>query len=198
MNVSEPVFESIDYYTAAEFSRWLAQQEARGDEHDYELLNGRIVMIPPAGWPHGSCESLLIAAFQQFVRARELGRVFGSSQGFELPSGDVVAPDLSFVSRERWEKAPPPARGEFLHLTPDLVVEILSTRTASRDRGEKRAIYERNGVREYLLVDPLLERVTVLSLEGQRYGGPEVFEADQAARSRLLAGLELSVAELFS
>ena len=32
----------------------------------------------------------------------ESGLVFGSSQGFELPTGDTVEPGACYVSRERW------------------------------------------------------------------------------------------------
>jgi Uma2 family endonuclease len=88
------------------------------------------------------------------VKQRRNGKVLDSSQGFELPSGDTVEPDHSFVSNERWDAAPAPKLGEFLKVVPDLVVEVLSQKTASQDRGEKKAIYERNGVREYWLVDP--------------------------------------------
>jgi Uma2 family endonuclease len=45
-----------------------------------------------------------------------------------------------------------------LRIVPDLVVEVLSRKTASQDPGEKKAIYERNGVREYWLVDPRTRR----------------------------------------
>ena len=43
------------------------------------------------------------------LEARGLGLVFGSSQGFALPSGDTVAPDTAVVLRQTWEAAPPPS-----------------------------------------------------------------------------------------
>lgn len=55
-----------------------------GDDNRYELLNGRIVLNPPAGWPYGEGEADALGPIQQFVRRRELGRVFGPSQGFDL------------------------------------------------------------------------------------------------------------------
>lgn len=193
----QPVFESVDTFTPEEFGRWVEERQARGDTHRYELLHGRIVMTPPAGWPHGEVESALCAALRAFVRAGRLGRVFGSSQGFELPSGEIVEPDVSFVSAERWDAAPPPEEGKFLRVVPDLVVEILSTATASRDRGEKRAIYERDGVREYWLVDPRPRRVSVLALSGARFGAPRTWDAEGAAESALLTGFRLPLEEIF-
>ena len=74
-------------------------------------------------------------------------------QGFDLPSGDTVAPDVSFTSKARWDAAPPPRPGKYLQVVPDLVVEVLSRSTKTRDRGEKKAIYEANGVAEYWLVN---------------------------------------------
>ncbi|MBI3185449.1 MAG: Uma2 family endonuclease [Myxococcales bacterium] len=192
----EPVFESVDTFTPEEFARWVGEREFRGDLHHYEFLHGRIVMMTPAGWPHGSAEARLLMALGQYVVTRILGQVFGSSQGFALPSGDVVEPDVTFVSNERWAQASP-REGEFLKVVPDLVMEILSQSTASRDRGEKKGIYERNGVREYWLADTRSRRISIFNLEGDRFGAPQVAEADEVARSRLLPGFEVRVADAF-
>lgn len=54
---------------------------------------------------------------------------------------------------------------------PDLAVEILSPATARRDRGKKRQLYERAGVREHWIIDPDRGRVTVHRLEDGRYDG---------------------------
>ena len=157
----ELIFESTRTVTPEEFATFVATREAAGDTGHYELLNGRVVMSPPAGYPHGEVGSNVQRLLASFVWDRKLGRVFDSSQGFELPSGDMVEPDHAFVSHERWAMAPAPESGRFLRVGPDLIVEVLSGRTATQDRGEKKAIYDRKGVLEYWLVDPRAEEVTV-------------------------------------
>ena len=62
--------------------------------------------------------------------------MLGSSAGYDLPSGDTLEPDVSFLSAARLAAGPAPERGRFLRIVPDLVVEILSDSTAKRDRGE--------------------------------------------------------------
>jgi Uma2 family endonuclease len=131
------------------------------------------------------------------VKARKLGFVCDSSQGYELPSGDTVEPDHSFVSAARWSAAPAPEAGKFLRVVPDLVVEVLSTGTSSRDRGEKKAIYALNGVREYWLVDARARELVVFSLAGSAYDLGRRHALDERASSTVLEGLELAVADLF-
>lgn|SRR5690606_3463686 len=46
------VFESTRTVTPKEFAEFVATREAAGDTGHYELLNGRVVMSPPAGYPH--------------------------------------------------------------------------------------------------------------------------------------------------
>lgn len=189
-------FESTSGVSQEDFAEWCRQIEGR-DPNFYELLNGRMVMTPPAGYPHGSVEINVGTLIAEFVKARKLGKVFGPSQGFDLPSGDTLGPDCSFVSVDRWAAAPPPETGRYLRVVPDLVVEILSLSTASRDRGEKKAIYERNGVREYWLVDPRACRVTVFVQLDGRFDPGRILEAGERFESTCLSGLEVEVASLF-
>jgi Uma2 family endonuclease len=130
------------------------------------------------------------------VRPRRNGKVLDSSQGFELPSGDTVEPDHSFVSKERWDAAPAPKFGEFLKAVPDLVVEVLSQKTASQDRGEKKAIYELNGVREYWLVDPRARTLTVFLLADGRFDSGRTLSEEQRWQSHVLDGLDFAIREL--
>ena len=125
-------------------------------------------------------------------------KVFGSSTGYDLPSGDTLEPDASFVSNERWSKGPQVGRRQFLKIVPNLVVEILSPATAQRDRVEKKRIYEVNGVDEYWLIDPVRREVTVFQLIDGRYSPGKRSRASQNLRSRLLPGFKLPVESLFA
>jgi Uma2 family endonuclease len=193
----EVVFESTRTMTQGAFEEWV-RARPRGDCNRYELLHRRIVRTPPAGYPHGEIEANLVSVLTPFVKQRGKGKAFGSSQGYALPSGDTVEPDVSFVSGERWNAAPPPAEGAFLRVVPDFVVEILSAGTRSRDRGEKRAIYEANCVREYWLVDRDAREIVAFALDETGHYGPErVFSEGQQALSTVLDGFVVEVREVF-
>ncbi len=154
-----------------------------------EFLFGCIVAEPPARWPHGKVGASLGSRLVSFVEQRGLGLAFDASQGFALPSGDTVEPDVAVVLHATWEAAPPPVYGRFLRVVPDLVVEVLSTSTAWRDRSVKRGIYERNGVREYWLVDTRRREITVLTRGARgRFASADPVSGDTPARSTLLPG----------
>ena len=191
----ELAFESTRSVTREEFAAWLATRP-RTDCNHYELLRGRVVMTPPAGYPHGLVEGAVSRVLAPFVHERGLGVLMGSSQGFELPSGDTVEPDVSVVLAERWAAARPEV-GAFLRVVPDLIVEILSPSTAPRDRGEKRDIYEQNGVREYWIIDPRQRQLTVFTLVESAFDAGVVYATSDASRSALLPDLTIDVAALF-
>ena len=140
--------------------------------------------------------AIVVGTLGPHVRERKLGRVFASSQGFELPSGDTVEPDTSFVSKERWKSIPKEDWGKFIRIVPDLVVEVLSPSNKSRDRGEKKAIYERNGVREYWLLDPIARHLTIFHLENGRYASGFQFFEDDTVVSKVLPDLSFQLLTL--
>jgi Uma2 family endonuclease len=193
---AETAFRSEETFTQEEFWDWL-QERPSSDLHHYELIGGRIVMTPPAGYPHGGIGSRLVRRLANFVEPRDLGVVFDASTGYDLPSGDTLEPDVSYVSRERLAAGPSPRRGRFLRVVPDLVVETLRRSTRRRDLEEKRAIYAQNGVDEYWIVDADSRSVAILHRVGGAFGAEEMVTSGRL-RSRVLAGLEFDVAELFA
>lgn len=191
----DTAFRSDLQFDQPAFRRWLKRRPA-SDLNHYELIDGRIVMTPPAGWPHASIGSTLNRLLSQHVLDGRLGVVLDSSAGYDLPSGDTVEPDVSFIDSERFAAGPAPVRGRFLTIVPTLVVEILSPATSRRDRTEKKAVYERNGVSEYWIVDPAKENVTVFCLRGQRYSSARPITAG-AIRSRVLPRLHITARQIF-
>ena len=192
--MGETAFRSDERFTQDEFRRWLDERPSSDINH-YELIGGRIIMTPPAGWPHARIGARVVMRLGHHVSDANLGIVLDSSAGFDLPSGDTVEPDVSFISRERFAAGPPPERGEFLRIVPTLVVEILSRSTARRDR-TKKAVYARNAVAEYWIVDPDARTVTLHLLADGAYGAGRVF-ASGRIESPTLPAVGVTIEELF-
>lgn len=191
----ETAFQSDETFDQISFRRWLRRRPA-DDLNHYELIDRRIVMTPPAGWPHAPIGSTIGHLLSGFVRRNRPGTVLDASAGYDLPSGDTVEPDVSFISNRRRAAGPTPVRGQFVRIVPDLVVEILSPATSRRDRTEKKAVYERNGVDEYWLVDPVKRAVTVFHLDGGRYGAARPITRGRM-RSRVLPEMHLTIEQIF-
>jgi Uma2 family endonuclease len=80
----------------------------------------------------------------------------------------------------------------------DLVMEVVSGDDRRRDLETKRFEYARAGIAEYWVVDPQRKEITVLTLAGQRYEVHGTFTPGEKAESRLLAGFQVSVADVFA
>jgi Uma2 family endonuclease len=127
-----------------------------------ELVYG-VVREPPApAYGHQSVVTRLTALLDDHVRRVHLGDVCVSPVDVVLDptAALVVQPDIVFVSQLRRSIIRDRVWG-----APDLVVEVLSSRTATRDRTIKLQWYRRYGVREYWLVDPGRHTVDVGPLE---------------------------------
>ena len=129
--------------------------------HRYELVEGRLLVMTPAGGLHGAVGMRLAAAVSAHVDQHRLGIVLSADTGFILATDPdtVRAPDIGFVSRGRI-----PADGipkAFWRCAPDLAVEVLSPTDVRREVDEKIEDYLRHGVRLVWFVEPAACRVTV-------------------------------------
>lgn len=107
-----------------------------------------------------------------------------------------LEPDILFVGRA--PAALVTDRG--VEGSPDLVVEVLSPSTATRDRGIKLERYRLYGVPEYWIVDPDAESIEVWSLadgarEAVRFDGGSVLQWAPAGRG---PSLDIELDELFA
>jgi len=81
---------------------------------------------------------------------------------------------------------------------PDLVIEILSKSTASKDTKKKRKLYERFGVKEYWIVDPLHEIIWIYRLEeGNKYGNSEVYTKEDKLKVGIFDDLVIDLNVIF-
>jgi Uma2 family endonuclease len=97
---------------------------APDDGYKYELVDGEIRRMSPAGWRHGFVCARLSARLVEFVTSHKLGYIATCDPGVRLPQGNVRAPDIGFVAVGRFEGEKVPAG--FTSVIPDLAVEVLS------------------------------------------------------------------------
>jgi Uma2 family endonuclease len=97
----------------------------------------------------------------------------------------VVQPDVFIVS----DLKKIDARG--VRGAPDWVAEVLSPSTARHDRTVKLAAYERAGVREVWLIDPVNLTLTIYRLEAGCYGRATTLE--HKGRTRLTAVPDVTI-----
>ena len=79
---------------------------------------------------------------------------------------------------------------------PDLAIEVLSPGTAARDKGVKRDLYARFGVREYWIVDPTTESVAVFQLDVQQ-NETRTYTEDRVP-SVMVEGFEIGIEQIFA
>ena len=85
-----------------------------------------------------------------------------------FPDGSLFRPDFTFISAANSEITFDNRYSTF-HGVPDMVAEIFSRSTMKRDMGIKKDIYERNGVKEYWLINPWSETIEVYLLRDGKY-----------------------------
>lgn len=157
-----------------------------------ELLYG-VVREPPAPfYPHQAVVTRLTALLDRHVHRFGLGRVCVSPVDvvFDKDAALVLQPDLIFVSAERLHIIKDRVWG-----APDLTIEVLSPRTAERDRTQKLGWYRHYGVQESWLVDPQASTVEVCDLSNA--GSSVMFEGSSQIRSRVLPRLRLRTRSVF-
>jgi len=160
----------------------------------YELLHGELRMVPAPTTEHQFISRNLEFILYHFVRIHDLGTVLYAPVDVVFGQGDdreVVQPDILYISHQRRHII----TEEEIQGVPDLIVEILSPGTEQRDRGYKKHLYGRYGVREYWIVDPASRTV-------ETYGGHDFdclrrLTENQTLTSPLFPGLEIVLKEVF-
>ena len=164
------------------------------EDKRYEILDGELYMVAAPNIRHQSVSFSLEVALFQHVKNKGLGRVLHAPCDLILSEEDVIQPDILFVCKERAGII-----GEMnVRGAPDLVIEILSAGTRSKDMEVKRKIYAGFGVQEYWIVDPEAATTEVLVWSELGYVTVRVYGKSDRLSSPLLPNLNLPLSEVFA
>lgn len=124
-----------------------------GDIGPCELIDGRIVPMPPAGEEHGMVEFTLGRKLGNFVEDNQAGRIVGGETGIYIRRNPdrIRGADIAFIARDRVSDKP---SAGFLEIAPDLVVEVTSPNDRWQAIRKKLEDYFSIGVQWVWLVEP--------------------------------------------
>ncbi len=162
------------------------------DGFRYDLLDGELIRMSPAGEQHGRIAAELLRRVGNYVADHHVGRVYAAETGFQLEPGrpTVQGPDLAFVRAERVQ----PSHSYALQ-APDLAVEVRSPSDRRRLVMEKVGRYLAAGTPLVWLVEPAQQRITVF-VAGQP---PRLLGTDDVLDGgEVLPGFRLPVREVFA
>jgi Uma2 family endonuclease len=158
------------------------------------MFDGDLYASPRPALPHANAAGVLFAeVHKSFHRKGPGGWVILYEPELHFGS-DVLVPDLAGWRRARLPKVPAEA---YLTLAPDWICEVLSTSTEALDRGKKLRIYAREGVAHAWLVDPLAQRLEVMSLETGRWTPLGRHEGVAGVRAAPFEAIELELGALW-
>ena len=127
------------------------------DFNRYETIAGELFVTPAPTVRHQLVLARLNLVLANYVERHDLGWLLFARTDVVFDPLTLVEPDLLFVARARRDVL---AEHE-ITAAPDLVIEALSPSTAHTDRGRKRALYQKHGVREYWIVDAKENRLEI-------------------------------------
>src|SRR5258708_14880926 len=146
--------------------RWTYEEYYKlDDDQRYEIIDGNLLMAPAPDTSHQNWSRNLFRILDEYVRKHKLGEVFYAPLDVILDAGNVIEPDLVFVSTANAGLIQ--RRGVFG--APDLLIEIVSPSSVRRDRYDKKELYARFGVKEYWIGDPANRTLEILTLKNGRY-----------------------------
>ena len=173
-----------DYYTAEDY--WSLPEGERA-----ELIDGKFYDMAPPSRIHQEIVSGLHYAVRKYISNHNgICKVYPAPFAVNLDADDKdwVEPDVTVIcDLNKLTK-----RG--CSGAPDLVFEVVSPSSRKLDYGIKNVIYSQSGVREYWIVDPIKERVTVYHYEEDV--APVIYGFDQDIPVGIYPGLTIKINDL--
>ncbi|MDR1559618.1 MAG: Uma2 family endonuclease [Clostridiales bacterium] len=127
------------------------------ENRTYEKIDGKIYLMARPSLNHVTISANIWKIFSRFL-AGKVCKAYIEPDVF-LDDDNNFVPDVIIVCDKSKRK------GKGIYGAPDLVAEVLSPSTAKIDLADKKAAYEKHGVKEYWIIDPVSKAISVYHLE---------------------------------
>ncbi len=172
-------------FTYADYLTW-------PDDERWELINGEVYNMTPAPTTRHQNIVYNVSFILKSKLLNKSCRPFVAPTDVVLSEYDVVQPDVFVVCDEK------KITEANIQGSPDLIIEVLSPATALKDKREKKALYEKYAVKEYIFIDPFALVVERFLLEDDRvYGKGGIFGPKEVLPLVSLKEIEIPLWEIF-
>ncbi len=179
-------------YSYADYYKWQFEDRV-------ELINGKVYkMSPGPSYIHQDICGNVYTPIKNFLNGKPCKVLFAPfdvrlpKKGIDDKSiFTVLQPDISVVC----DLAKLDRRGCIG--APDIVVEVLSPGNNSKELKRKYDVYEEAGVKEYWVVGPIYQTVTIYILHEGKYQASRIMTPGDIITSSVLPGFTLDIAEMF-
>ena len=160
----------------------------------FQLIENDLVMSPSPLPLHQIISIKMSTWISNFLnQTNNKGVAMYAPMDVYFDEGNVFQPDLLFIAEENLEIIKSRVEG-----APDMVIEILSPSNAYYDLRLKKGIYEKFGVKEYIIVDPIEQSAEVHSIENGVYVLKQKAQKSDTLHSVILPGLSFDLAKIFA
>ncbi|RKR81934.1 Uma2 family endonuclease [Mucilaginibacter gracilis] len=159
----------------------------------FQLIENDLIMSPSPNSLHQALVLRIAQLMLNFLDQNDINGYVGGTVDVVFDENNVFQPDVVYVSPERKE--------EIVKLkiegVPDLVIEILSPSNAYYDLRQKKDAYQKYGVKEYIIIDPLEMSAELYALENNEYKLHQKAFKTELLHSIIIAGLNFDLTKLF-
>ncbi|HEY9002793.1 MAG TPA: Uma2 family endonuclease [Mucilaginibacter sp.] len=161
----------------------------------FQLINYNLIMSPSPTPIHQAISLQLTLALAHFLsQSDNHGYMAYAPLDVKFDEGNIMQPDLIYIASER--KAG--MITSVIEGAPDLIIEILSPSNAYYDLRQKKDIYQKYGVKEYIIVDPIAFNCELYTLKDGAYQLNQKKEKSEILNSVLLPGLTFDLSKVFN
>ncbi|MFA5353214.1 MAG: Uma2 family endonuclease [Thermodesulfovibrionales bacterium] len=181
--MGHPLKKPTGKYTWQDYLTW-------PDEERWEVIDGVAYTMTPS-----PTEYHQRIAGNFYVALRERLKNY-HCRAYMAPL-DVYYDDLNFVQPDVFIVCDRSKVRDRIYGAPDLIIEIISPSTSLKDKREKKKLYEKFGVKEYIIIHPEELIVERYYLTGEKYPEAEVFGPYETLPLCLFEGTEIPLWEVF-
>ncbi len=159
----------------------------------FQLINNELIMSPSPNPFHQEIVVRLSKIMLTFLEDEQIGGYLAGSMDVVFDENNVFQPDFLYVRDDRIAEL---IKGRIIG-APDITIEILSPTNAYYDLIQKKEVYEKYGVKEYIILDPIAKNAHLYALKDGIYYLHQKAQNNELLHSLILQGFSFDLNYLF-